>query len=193
MNKRLLLVPLALAPACMIAVKLGACPLHRAPSESASADERLPAYYRLFYRARRPTGWGKRLNAAWARVYALGALPSFLVALETTGRRSGRGYRNALVAADYDGQRYLVSMLGENVDWVRNVREAGGDAAIRYRGRRSVRLVEVPVEERAPIIKAYISRARGARPHIAVDHDAPLAEFEKIAPRHPVFRIEPQP
>jgi hypothetical protein len=30
----------------------------------------------------------------------------------------------------------------------------------------------------------------GARPHIPVDPNAPLAEFEAIAARHPAFRIE---
>ena len=51
-------------------------------------------------------------------------------------------------------------------------------------------LVEVPVSERAPIIKAYLRRAPGARLHITVPLDAPLEAFEAIAPEHPVFRIE---
>jgi hypothetical protein len=29
----------------------------------------------------------------------------------------------------------------------------------------------------------------GAQPHIAVDKDAPLAEFERIAPSLPVYRV----
>jgi hypothetical protein len=38
-------------------------------------------------------------------------------------------------------------------------------------------------------LKAYLQRAPGARPHIAIDQDAPLREFEKIAARVPVFRV----
>jgi hypothetical protein len=34
-----------------------------------------------------------------------------------------------------------------------------------------------------------LRRAPGARPHIPVDKDAPLEEFEAIAARIPVFRV----
>jgi hypothetical protein len=88
-----------------------------------------------------------------------------------------------------DGQRYLVSMLGEDVAWVRNVRAAGGRAVLRHGRRESVRLEEIPAGERAPVLKAYLQRAPGARPHVAVDKDAPLSEFERIATTFPVFRV----
>jgi hypothetical protein len=44
--------------------------------------------------------------------------------------------------------------------------------------------------QRAPILQAYLQIAPGARPHIPVDKDAPIAEFEKIAAEFPVFRLE---
>jgi hypothetical protein len=43
--------------------------------------------------------------------------------------------------------------------------------------------------ERAPILKAYLRRAPGARPHIAVHKDAPLEQFERIAASLPTFRV----
>jgi hypothetical protein len=92
-----------------------------------------------------------------------------------------------------DGDRFLVSMLGENVAWVRNVRAAGGNAVLRHGKREQVRLQEVAAERRAPILKAYLRRAPGARPHVPVDKDAPLSEFEKIAESMPVFRVLPRP
>lgn len=144
---------------------------------------------RLFYRDRRPTLAGKALNRWWARAYGSGLLPSSLVSLETVGRRTGLSRANALVAADYDGQRYLVSMLGERSEWVRNVRASQGEAAIRRRRRSLIRLEEVPVGTRAPILKAYLSRARGARRHFNVFPDAPLESFEAVAANYPVFRI----
>jgi len=94
-----------------------------------------------------------------------------------------------MVMAIVDGQRYLVSMLGENVEWVRNVRAAGGRAGLRHGRREEVRLEEVTVEVRAPLIKAYLRRAPGARPHVPVHKDAPLSEFERIAAQIPVFRV----
>jgi hypothetical protein len=45
------------------------------------------------------------------------------------------------------------------------------------------------VEKRGPVLKAYLKRAPGARPHVPLDKDAPLDEFEAIASRIPVFRV----
>jgi hypothetical protein len=146
---------------------------------------------RWLYRGGRPGRIGSFLNRGWAALHALGLMPNYLVAMDVIGRRSGRTITLPMVIAIVDGQRYLVSMLGENVDWVRNVRAAGGCAVLRHGRREEVRLEEVPVELRAPIIKAYLQRAPGARPHIPVHKDAPLAEFERIAPQLPVFRVMP--
>jgi hypothetical protein len=88
-----------------------------------------------------------------------------------------------------DGQRYLVSMLGDNVQWVLNVRAAGGRAVLRSGGREEIQLEEVSDRGRAPILRAYLQRAPGARPHVPVNKDAALSEFEKIAAAFPVFRL----
>ena len=97
-----------------------------------------------------------------------------------------------IVVADVRGERYLVSMLGEGVNWVRNVRAAGGDATLRHGRREEVRLEEVAPERRAPVLKAYLGRAPNARVHIPVDKDAPLTDFERVVGRFPVFRIAPR-
>jgi hypothetical protein len=91
-----------------------------------------------------------------------------------------------------EGERYLVSMLGEEVNWVRNVKAAGGNVTLRHGRREEVRLEEVVPDRRAPILKAYLKRAPGARAHLPIDKDAPLAEFERISSRFPVFRVVPR-
>ena len=144
---------------------------------------------RLFYRAGRPNVAGRVFGDAWTRVGGLGLTPSYLVALETTGCRTGRVHSIPVVIGELDGERYIVSMLGERSPWVRNVRAAGGRAVIRHGRRREVRLVELPPGERPPVIKAYLARAVGARPHIPVDPLAPVEAFEPIAADYPVFRI----
>jgi len=146
-------------------------------------------YRALFYPGGRPNALARRVNSAQARLSALGVLPALVVALETRGRRSGRAYMIPLVVAQVGTERYLVSMLGESADWVRNVRASAGAAVLRHRRTEKVRLEEVPVSRRAPILKAYLQRAPGARPHFDLSRDAPLAEFEKVAARYPVFRI----
>jgi hypothetical protein len=57
-----------------------------------------------------------------------GLWPNLLVTLEVRGRRTGRLISFPLVMVDYQGERYLVAMLGEGTNWVSNVREAGGQA-----------------------------------------------------------------
>ena len=96
-----------------------------------------------------------------------------------------------LVMVVVDGQRYLVSMLGDNVQWVNNVRAADGRAVLRSGGREEIQLEEVPTDQRAHILRAYLQQAPGARPHVPVNKDAPLAEFEKIAAAFPVFHLAP--
>jgi hypothetical protein len=129
------------------------------------------------------------LNRVWATVNARGIAPNYLVTLEVVGRRSGRAISFPLVMAVVDGERYLVSMLGAEVAWVRNLRAADGRALLRHGRTERVRLEEIPVEKRGPVLKAYLKRAPGARAHLPVDKDAPLEEFEAIAAGTPVFRV----
>ena len=109
--------------------------------------------------------------------------------LEVAGRHTGRLVSLPLVMAVVDGQRYLVSMLGSEAGWVHNVEAARGAVTIVHGRRERVRLLRVPIEERPRIIKAYLKRAPGARPHIPVDKDAPLDAFKEIAPTIPVYRV----
>ncbi len=146
-------------------------------------------FKRWLYRGQR-AGWiAKILNRMWAIVASSGIVYNFMVTLEVTGRKSGKIISFPLVIVFIDSQRYLVSMLGDNTQWVRNVRASGGKAVLRCGGYEKVRLEEVSVVQRAPILKAYLQIAMGAQPHIPVHKDAPLAEFEKIAAEYPVFRL----
>jgi deazaflavin-dependent oxidoreductase (nitroreductase family) len=144
---------------------------------------------RWMYRGGRPNRLASVLNGMWKRVANAGLTPKRLTTLEVRGRRSGRVTSFPVVIADYEGGRYLVSMLGEKTNWVANVRAAGGEATLRHGGREPVRLEELAPAERAPIIKRYVEVAPGGRPHIPVEPAAPLSEFERIAADYPVFRI----
>ena len=141
------------------------------------------------YRGQRPNWIAKILNRAWAGVASRSVASNGLVALEVIGRKSGRIISFPLVMVTIDGQRYLASMLGDNTQWVRNVRASGGKAVLRRGGHEDVQLEEIPADQRAPILKAYLQAAPGARAHVPVDKDAPLVEFEKIAATFPVFRL----
>ena len=145
---------------------------------------------RAMYIAGRGNATARRYARSWNMVLRLGLLPKRWVTLEVRGRRTGRITRFPLGMADVGGQWYVVSMLGE-CNWVKNVRAAGGQATLRRRRVRAVRLVEMPVEERAPVIRRYVERVPGGRPHIPVDRREPLEAFETIASNYPVFQVVP--
>lgn len=133
------------------------------------------------------------MNSVAAWQFAAGLLRWRDATLQVRGRRSGKTIAVPVVIADHDGERYLVSMLGEDANWVRNVKHAGGRAALKRRGVQQVSLVDLPPAERAPILKRYLAVAPGARPHFPVDRHAPLTDFAAIAADYPVFRIVPTP
>ena len=149
-------------------------------------------YLRYFYRGWRPTRVGRVWSRMCAWVSGLGLLPKILLTLQTKDR-SGRICATILVVATYQGQRYLVSMLGEGSEWVKNVRAAGGIAAIKRGRSQPVQLTEIPRDERASILKAWSQVATSGRHHLPVSHDAPISAFEAIAGDYPVFRIDPAP
>lgn len=149
------------------------------------------AIKRWMYRGGRPNRVAKFLNRLSALLHATGIAPNYMVTLEVVGRRSGKVISFPLAMTVIDGERYLVSMLGQDANWVRNLKAAGGRATLRHGKNEQVVLEEIDPALRPPILKAYLKHAPGARPHIPVDKDAPLAEFEKIAADFPVFRVRP--
>jgi hypothetical protein len=142
-----------------------------------------------FYRDGHPNWAAAVLNRCGAAIHSLGIAPNYLVTLEAPGRRSGRKISLPVVMVVIEGERYLVSMLGPEANWVRNVRAASGNVTLRHGRREKVYLEEVAVDRRAPILKSYLNRAPGARAHIPVHKDAPLSEFERVSAQFPVFRV----
>jgi hypothetical protein len=139
-----------------------------------------------------PNGRGdetaRRYARLWQRVFGTGLMPRRWVVLEVPGRTSGRTTSFPLGMADVDGRWYLVSMLGE-CNWVANVRAAGGHVVLRRRRRRPARLVEVPVADRAPVLRRYVDKVPGGRPHFSVAKGSTTEEFAAVADRHPVFEV----
>src|SRR5581483_6253274 len=144
---------------------------------------------RWMYRGSRRNRVAKLLNRVDATTASAGLGPRRLVRLEVQGRRTGRRLSFPVVIAEYEGQRYLVAMLGNQANWVRNVRAASGRAVLKHGRRENVVLAEVDPSLRAPILRRYLEAAPGARAHSPVDRRAPAEKFEEIADHYPVFRI----
>jgi hypothetical protein len=146
---------------------------------------------RFFYRDWHPTRLGRWVNRFASWWSALGLSPDVQVALEVRGRASGRTRSSPVVIATVGGTDYLVSILGPESGWVKNVEAAHGDAIIHHGRRKHVHLVPVPPEERAPVLQEYVRVASSGRHHFPVPPAAPLSEFAAVAGRYPAYRIEP--
>ncbi len=157
-----------------------------------------PVDYGSRIRYRRPPAMYARLQWLGPPIVAAGLGPRNVIVLEVPGRNTGDIHRTTLVRADCDGGHYLVALAGES-EWVRNVRAAGGRVVIGPRHRHAAQLVEVPPQQRAPVIRAYLQRsgrqpgskiaASEARHYFGVNADPTLEDLSEIAPYYPVFQI----
>jgi hypothetical protein len=145
---------------------------------------------RSLYAGGRPSKGAKAIH----RRFIHGPLPRILpiaAVLRVRGRKSGRDIDLPVATVPYRGAWYLVSMLEGRPNWVENVRAAGGRVQFLHGRWRDALLVEVPVAERAPILKRYLFFAWSARAHFSVHWRAAVDDFARIAPLHPVFRVDP--
>jgi deazaflavin-dependent oxidoreductase (nitroreductase family) len=111
--------------------------------------------------------------------------------LEVRGRTSGEPRRTPVNLLSLSDQEYLVSPRGEG-QWVRNVRADGGRLDLLVGRRRTHYLaVEVPDEDKVPILRGYLKRWKfevGAF-FDGVGPDSSDEELLAIAPKHPVFAV----
>ncbi|HET6319569.1 MAG TPA: nitroreductase/quinone reductase family protein [Chloroflexota bacterium] len=111
--------------------------------------------------------------------------------LAVRGRQSGQWRTNPVNLLEFDTQRYLVAPRGVT-DWVRNIRVSHtGELRLGSKAER-IRVTEIPDSEKLPILRAYLKKWSwevGAF-FEAVGADASESELQRIAPNHPIFRIE---
>jgi hypothetical protein len=112
--------------------------------------------------------------------------------LRVRGRKSGEWHSHPVNLLTYEGRQYLVAPRGLT-QWVRNLRPAGGGELMLGNKVEAFRAVEISNEERIPILRAYLKRWKFEVGIFfqGVDADSPAEELRRIAPDHPVFRIEP--
>lgn len=147
------------------------------------------SFQRWNYRGGRPSRSARFSNRMSAIAFAAGIGPRQAATLEVRGRKTGGTISFPVVVADHNGERYLVAMLGQTTNWVRNLRADGHAVLLTRAKREDVSLVEDFSDERPAILRRYLDLAPGARPFFPVDRRAPIAEFERIVNDYPVFRF----
>jgi len=133
-------------------------------------------------------------NRAVARLTRLGVSVWGSRVLEVPGRKTGEPRRTPVNLLRLEGQRYLVAPRG-HTQWVRNLRASGGGRLILGRRSEQFTAVELPEPQRPPVLRAYLKRwsfevgvfFQGVGAKSSDD------ELLRIAPGHPVFRINDGP
>lgn len=134
----------------------------------------------------------KPMNAFMKAMSRIGIAPGPVHILSVPGRNTGKMRATPVSPFELAGQRYVLAGV-DDADWVQNVRAAGW-AELR-RGRRAgvrVRMVEVPVDQRPPMLRAYGENIPGGSMlfqrfyGISGDSDS-FASLKHVCP---VFRIE---
>jgi hypothetical protein len=146
---------------------------------------------RRLYRNWRPTRLGRLVNRFSGWWSGLGLPPRFMAVPRGPGPQirpqplepRGDRHRGRQLLPRIDARPRVG--LGENVE------AAQGDAVIRQGGRRRVHLVAVPPEQRAPVLREYVRIASSGRQHFPLPVGPPLSDFDAIAGRYPVYRIDP--
>jgi deazaflavin-dependent oxidoreductase (nitroreductase family) len=144
-------------------------------------------------------------NAVMRALIRAGARIGTFAILTVPGRKTGRPVNVPLVVFTHGGNRYLVASYGI-VNWVRNIRAAGGRAEL-WRGRavEKITAIELPPEKAGPILRfslrtgppgiprpiVRIFRRYAVLPYVDVDMDSSDDDFVRSALGHPVFQVQP--
>jgi Domain of unknown function (DUF385). len=147
------------------------------------------AYYR------RP-GWFdmKVFNPAVAALTRAGISVWGSRVLRVRGRTSGEWRSAPVNLLTYEGKRYLVAPRGLT-QWVRNIRVAGGGELMLGKKAEPFKAFEIGDDEKIPILRAYLKRwkAEVGMFFSGVSAGSPEEAVRRIAPDHPVFRVEAAP
>jgi deazaflavin-dependent oxidoreductase (nitroreductase family) len=111
--------------------------------------------------------------------------------LRVKGRTTGAVRSTPVNLLTIDGRSYLVAPRG-HTQWVRNLRAAKQGELALGRKVETFKAFEVPDEQKVPILREYLRRWRWEVGVFfgGVGADSPDSELRRIAPDHPVFRIE---
>jgi deazaflavin-dependent oxidoreductase (nitroreductase family) len=111
--------------------------------------------------------------------------------LRVRGRKSGEWRSSPVNLLNRDGRQYLVAPRG-HTQWVRNIRTSGTGELLLGRRAQQFHAVEISDDDKVPILRDYLRRWKFEVGQFfgGVSADSSDEELRRIAPDHPVFRVE---
>jgi hypothetical protein len=112
--------------------------------------------------------------------------------LRVRGRKSGEWHSTPANLLTYNGRQYLVAPRG-HTQWVRNIRVSGAGELQLGSKLQPFKATEIPDDEKVPILRDYLKRWKFEVGMFfgGVSDRSSDAELRRIAPDHPVFRVDP--
>jgi deazaflavin-dependent oxidoreductase (nitroreductase family) len=142
----------------------------------------------------RPPWWLKYVNTVMIALQRRGV--SFgadgPAVLTVPGRKTGKLRSTPVTPMTVDGKRYIVGGLPGS-DWAANAREANEATLRKGRQIEDVQLVEIPVDEARPLLRAFpvkVPTGVGFMKKAGLVTGPSPDEFEALAGRCPVFRVD---
>ncbi len=144
-------------------------------------------------------------NSIISSLLRLGVKLGSFALLRVRGRKSGKPIETPIAIFVQEGKSYLLTPYGI-VNWVRNLRAAGGEATItRSRRTEKIHAIELEPVVAAPIFREAVRsgppgiptvvirwyRNLFVLPYLNVTVDSSLEEFEREVLTHPVFLLQP--
>jgi deazaflavin-dependent oxidoreductase (nitroreductase family) len=111
--------------------------------------------------------------------------------LAVRGRKSGQWRTTPVNLLEFQGRRYLVAPRGVT-EWVRNIRASGaGELRIGSR-RQPIRVTELADSDKPDVLRHYLLKWKWEVGQFfeGVGPEASQADLQRIAPNHPIFRVE---
>lgn len=152
----------------------------------------------------RVTAYVRFSNAINATLVRLGIQMGSTSLLTVRGRNSGKPIQTPVSIFVQDQKRYLITPYGV-VNWVRNLRVAGGEATLTHgRCTEKIHALELEPVAAAPIFREAVRTGPSGIPavfvrmyirftlsrYLNVGVNASLEEFEREVLAHPVFLVQ---
>lgn len=135
-----------------------------------------------------PSAGARLVNGVFSTMVRLGLGKDYRYILTVPGRKTGTPHSVPVDVMGDGAQRWLVAPYGVT-NWVRNARAAGQVTLRRGGHRETLRVIEVPVAERVPVLRQYLREVPVTRRYFDVTAASSDKQWIREAHRHPVFRL----